>query len=789
MLGGSARPGSWLAVRVSLSNSGPAIDGELRLTALGAVSSTQGLRVELAPGANQEHVVYVRTTAIGRRLRLALVAGSETVATTDLTYNQQHGVGAYIVAERPHLLSGPVAEAVRAAGLERVTPVALAPEDLPGKSIAWSSVDLLVWQDIDFGRLDGDQLAALRTWLVTGGDLVLIAGSLGPAPLAGLPDELLPYRPTHEAEADLAQLQAALGELPPEPSPLPLLAGDLQRGRVLIEGGGAMIAARTQIGHGSVTLAAIDATAPSLAGSAAGAMLWRRTLPTSLLGQDEVLPQDDSFLDRALGSLPTVQVPRSDHLALLILAYILALGPINYLVLRRRDRREWAWLTMPVTILLFGVITFGYGSLLRGGSVIVNQLGIVQGAAGASVGLADVHVGVYSPARADFQVRVGGGPLVSAPSTSEFDGGPREERPLDVLQGDTATVRSYGVSHGALRSFRAQAAVSTPRIDSELRLNGQLVEGSVSNASGEVLEDVSLVVGTAVMRLGDIAPGETLAVSLDTARRGTGRPLSSQLYPVAPDADPAGARSRAARRAIIQHLEGGGNPWFEDEMFGGEFGGEFGGSASGLKVRGPVLLAWHHDPVLDVDVGQAADQVSETLYLISVPASISGPVRFSGGLVQRGPVITEAMESWDNGDTLQMSGGTMTTEYRAVGIEGSFTARVLKIRMSDSPAREPRGEGERLAPLPDDEQPDPDNPLGTNPRRPDRMSSMPRLQLFDRVLGQWVEMEPVEPSRTYDVAEPERYLDDAGSFRVRFVAGREEYVHWAFAAAIEGDVE
>ena len=46
---------------------------------------------------------------------------------------------------------------------------------------------------------------------------------------------------------------------------------------------------------------------------------------------------------------------------MLLGAYILLIGPINYLVLRRLDRREWAWVTMPVLIVVFAVGAYGFG--------------------------------------------------------------------------------------------------------------------------------------------------------------------------------------------------------------------------------------------------------------------------------------------------------------------------------------------------------------------------------------------------------------------------------------------
>ena len=63
----------------------------------------------------------------------------------------------------------------------------------------------------------------------------------------------------------------------------------------------------------------------------------------------------------AVSNLPSLALPPIGGLLVLLFGYIVLIGPINYLVLRRLDRREWAWVTMPVLIVVFTVGAFGFG--------------------------------------------------------------------------------------------------------------------------------------------------------------------------------------------------------------------------------------------------------------------------------------------------------------------------------------------------------------------------------------------------------------------------------------------
>src|SRR4029453_17887300 len=167
-------------------------------------------------------------------------------------------------------------------------------------------------------------------------------------------------------------------------------------------------------------------------------------------------PGDDSQIVGAVADLPALAVPPIPGLVLLLFGYIALIGPINYIVLKRLDKREWAWVTMPALIAIFAVGAYAFGSALRGSDVIVNEVAIVRGAPDAKEGAAQVYLGVFSPTRGTYQVALPGGALLSAPVLGNFFGG--QGTILDVVQGDTAKVRNLSVGFGSLRTVRAETA-------------------------------------------------------------------------------------------------------------------------------------------------------------------------------------------------------------------------------------------------------------------------------------------------------------------------------------------
>ena len=783
MLGGAFKPGTWAGFLVLLENNGPAVNGELRLASAVASASTFGRAVQLPTGARQEHVLYGQMGALAGRFTISLISDARTLSSIDVAIAPVgfSKINVVVVAEQPQNLVGALKTAVDAIARGTSNLATATPEQLPPRPEAWASADVVVWHDVASNRLDAERINALRTWVAAGGQLLIAAGSTGISSLGNFPPDMLPFSPSGTVDVPATDLQAILGALPAGATSLPALTGELVRGQELVNGAGAVVAARTPFGLGSVAVLGIDPATPWLANSPLGQVLWTKYLPTKLaVVNDGEL--EETYIVGALNDLPAIQLPSIGLLLLIIVGYILVIGPLNYFVLRRRDRREWAWVTMPVSIIGFALLAYIVGVAQRGSSVVVNELAIVSGATGTDRGVARVYVGVYAPTRSSFNVRVGGNSLLSGASASAsdpFDPRPASEQPVDVLLGDPSTLRDFNVGFGSLRAFRAQAPIDTPRVEADLRLSDGRIEGTLVNASAESLQDVAVVFGTSFQVLGDVAPGQSVAVSFAMNSGGFnefgGDTMAYRMFPDVPFGDADNARSLAARRAIVQHLAGGWN----------EFTGERTDSAF---TDGPVILAWQSGPTLDIDMGTGADEVGERVYFLATRAAVTGNVAFVGSSLTSTVLETDGIEVSKSGESYGMSRGTISAEYRAVGFDGVFQPSLLSIKLTFEEASAPAKTGDALAPLAADEQPDSDNPLAANPR-PGVALDLPRIQLFDLDAGAWVEFEPLESDMTLVIEHPERFVDSSGAFRVRFVVrDTSAYAYFTFNARLEGTV-
>ena len=593
LLSGNARIGSWMAIQVHLVNDGPAVAGELRLAGGTQGQTRFGTAVDLPTQSDKRYTLYAQPPAFGSELEVILADGDRKIASTKVKFaiHDATQLMVAVVAEHPE---GIVANLGLLPNQNQLAPLVMSvtPEDLPERVEAWSALDRVVWQDVDADRLSPAQLEALRGWVAGGGRLVIAGGTAGPKVLGAFPDTLLPYRPVTTTDVPAASLSGVLGALPGDATALPALSGELIDGRTLASVGGRVVAAERTYGSGQVTLLGFDPTAKWMVDSKAAQGLWRRMLPART--SSGLSFADDSMLVSAVSQLPSLALPPVGGLIILLAAYILLIGPVNYLVLRRLDRREWAWLTMPVLVVVFTVGAYAFGTALRGNDVIVNEVAIVRGASGATDGTGQIYLGVFSPSRGQYQLRVPGGALLSSPINGDVFGGTGAASQLDVLQGDPARVRNLDVGFGSLRTIRAETAVTVPLVQTDLRLEDGRLKGTVKNASTKPLGDVALVLGGTVALLKDMVPGAVATVDTPVQNSQFGQSLSDKVvgqifFPNGTSTDSA---DLYARHSMVDQLT-------YDPMFG---------STGLLDNEGPVVLAWGSDDLLAVEVEQQQPQ-------------------------------------------------------------------------------------------------------------------------------------------------------------------------------------
>lgn len=228
------------------------------------------------------------------------------------------------------------------------TLVAVPADWLDRSDRALDPITTLVADASDLASLSDRALANLRTAIAQGLDLVAVTDADGPVSLP-LPDSWVPA-----TAATTRQVIAPGGEsaparvLTPAPTAWTLRPMDLA-----MDAGDDTVAAAVVAGRGRVSVVGVGLGEGALGRN--GALWGHLAVPTGITQSS-----DDPRVQRIVNVAPQTlrgegfDIPPIGVLAAFLLLYVLAVGPVNGLVLSRLERRELAWVTIPAITVVFG---------------------------------------------------------------------------------------------------------------------------------------------------------------------------------------------------------------------------------------------------------------------------------------------------------------------------------------------------------------------------------------------------------------------------------------------------
>jgi hypothetical protein len=740
LLGGRFSAGGWLGLAITLANDGAPVTGYV------AADTTDGVArrlVELPAGARKQVMLFVQPEPFQRSVEVRFEVDDEELAAADVAVDALDSGLTHVViisdgggSLRPQIL------ARGQAGTPE--PIDLAASDLPERAEPLRGIKAIVWAADSTVLSDGQHLS-LERWVASGGHLVVIGGPDWQARTAAFA-EILPVLSLAALDgASADQLATWVGaDAPPageQTAATGTLAPDAQQLVALDESGTQPLLAVGSRGAGRVSYVALDLATAAFQGWDGSARLWARLLPDNRLaaqfGGFPIEEEAANAMTQALSNLPALDVPPAELLLAVIVGYILLIGPISYLVLRRVDRRELAWVTAPLLVVLFSACSYGIGSSMKGSQIIVNEISLVRTTIGGAAASVQTYAGVFSPTRATYDLTVRADALLAPLRSQAFEPVPVEERSYLMEQGDPARLRGLEVSVFGFQSVRAESVVAySPSLEVEWQIDGDAITGTVRNGGDAPIEDVAVINTTGGEMVGDLDPGESDEFTF-SLRNFNGSAAADQVYGFAnfDPSDPT-VREVMARRETISSLVGYGG-WFPgmESQFG--FGGD----------RGPFVIGWvEGESPVTVDVeDESVQRYSHTVEVVA------GRPRLGPGEVTLQPsqlsvqVVGGDGEASTSDPTFVTLGNGEVTFAIALPLEAAaLEPTSVTIMTGQDPSMVMANQG--------------------------NFGFMPpgyRIAGLDPRSGEWVDLGDLSQASSFEVDDPSSVLDETGRIEVR----------------------
>lgn len=546
--GGYVKPAAWTPVRISVSNSGDGAEAEVLLTSSNSESTARSVsRVSLVRGARRTVTLYAppgMTT-----LKVDVLIDGRTLATTSPSGRPlAEGDRLSLTVSEPLDAFNFLGDGRTPAGGRSYVAQARV-EQLPESGPALDAVDVIVLNNVDTSQMSTAQRNALRAWLVSGGHLIVGGGPGARLTSAGLLDilpaavegALLNVQQPRAVMADFARPNstsltptAILTANEQAVAPAAQLRLLLDDARVLASAaaqatqgaaaasGDFPLAVRRELGRGLLDQLAFDPAVGAWTDTN-DARLARRDFFAALTGgrfdvpMQLAMPKSDGFALTASRSMPVSVLPPASLIALFLGVYVFAIGPLNFLVLRRLRRLEWAWVTIPALVTAFTLVGSAMGVQTRGNDPRMHRLSVMTGDVRVAQMRTNMVSGVFAPRRLATSVAVGNTLAVplNPPNTQT-----NTRNPVMLEVSEPNRMDNVVVENNDVKSFYGVGNADAPRVAATLQFapaqpnQPARVTGEISNGSSSDFRDCVLIVGRDYQAVGDLPAGATTSADV-----------------------------------------------------------------------------------------------------------------------------------------------------------------------------------------------------------------------------------------------------------------------------------
>jgi len=658
---GYFRSGQWTPIRVVASNDGADVLGTLRVTASDSINQptdAYAITLDLPRQSRKQFFVYIPLSAQAQQVRLELLTAERLVTTLTRGVRpvRTSDVLFAVITESPR---GGVDLRNFRSGAGDAFQANWRVENVPRIGEALRGLDALILTDADTGNLSAEQRRAIEDWVLAGGHLIVTGGPNWQKTQAGV-THLLPLQPSGTVTlTSLPSAAAFAGFTEPlttrDGSPIVVASGILlPEAEVLVAESDTPILVRRTLGGGMVDYLAIDPGLEPFQSWTNRGQFWFTLLTTATMRpswSQGIVNADQAIV--AADFIKGLRLPDVLQLGLFLLAYVAIIGPINYIILRQLKRREWAWFTIPLIVVITSVLYYVTGFNLRGTQAIINRMAVVQVWQGSERAQVDGVLGVLAPRRSVYSLMAGEG-MTLRTLTSELFGNIGIPRNLTIYEDGVYTARDFPIDAGTTQAFAISGYTNVQPIEGEAviqltggaiapNLDGQTanvrIQVNFTNTSGIALNDAMLLAAGGVRPLGAVQAGETFNVQLDVNPRQS-PPIGLGSANLMPVYMARGTRFTAARSGTVADImginyaygqmlysgRGFENTELRQEMWRRQSFLEAmiaDADPSGGRGTDVYLVGWSNQSPLEVRLeGAAFDTEDTTLYIFRLPTRV-----------------------------------------------------------------------------------------------------------------------------------------------------------------------
>jgi len=388
-----------------------------------------------------------------------------------------------------------------------------------------NSLNILVINNYDTEKLNSSHIDSIESWVSKGGVMIVGTGLSYNRTLKGLSD-IVDMNVQQTSYLDnFNKVLSNSNEVFDTSQTLPIAIGEFNTGKNLLTYDGNVLVNELQYGSGRIITTAFDlGLSPFVEWRGKYDLISELLYGKILLNNESTLNNRSLFNNYRFTSnmqaIPNSKLPKLEIGFIILGVFLLFVGPINYIVLKRLDKREIAWVTIPAITVFFTLVMYFWGigasfkdplmnniSIISLDSITKNvDINTISGVIGFSKGDIDVTTDENVAFRVSSRYR-------NNINYSSF------QKDDVILEYDLRTNTHIIFKERGIWDTQTVVLNETKEMEGdlvqELTFNDSMLEGSIKNDTSIDLEDAFIIYGQNVKKLGNINKGQLKDININ----------------------------------------------------------------------------------------------------------------------------------------------------------------------------------------------------------------------------------------------------------------------------------
>ncbi|MFA5522846.1 MAG: hypothetical protein WDA24_00665 [Tissierellales bacterium] len=381
-------------------------------------------------------------------------------------------------------------------------------------------LDVIIINNYNTEKLTIEEKDALIKWLNNGGTLLIGTGPSYNKTLKGLEDINYINVSGTTTMTELNNMKDSSGNPFVPNSPLTIVNATSSKGSVILEEGSQPIIFSKDSGNGKIIISAFDLGLSPFVDWSGKDKFVQGLLAGNISGTpgDMLNKSNQSYRFFNINQyIPSSKAPSAKVIIAILMIFTLIVGPINYLILRKIDKREMGWVTIPALAVTFSLVMLIWGSGTSFKNPLMNNVSIISFHNNMKGYDVNTFAGVISFKNGDVNI-------TSSENTDIFPNDSYNNNQYMNFENNDITLE-YILQKNKTISFKGKGVWDVQQIEltgtknlengftQDLILKGNTISGEIKNNSGIDLNDAILFYGLDLHKLGDIKNGESKSIN------------------------------------------------------------------------------------------------------------------------------------------------------------------------------------------------------------------------------------------------------------------------------------